>query len=198
MYMNGQTLRHKDTNKLIKLAISGDSSFAWNISDKTAMYDEDGKPFVDDISNYTHIENEFGQAACGGYSKDNKPDLSLKKYVGVDLTAMRETSLLAWETKLLAEMDKTNIILCPFANGSQCPLFKQFFLERRKAVPLYQEWNRYEKHNNTTPVESFNTSVWNDGPPTFVYKDQQWLYCHIYGLFVIRNIKLPQEVKNEN
>lgn len=115
MLCDGQTLQHKETGALVQLVPVG-TGLAWHIGKETPFYNEAGEKFTDDIKNYTHISNEFGIAVCG--CSVNGPDISLKKYIGVDLTSMRQNSLFELEAK----MEKRNFISRPFAPGI---LFKE-------------------------------------------------------------------------
>ncbi len=60
-------------------------------------------------------------------------------------------------------------ITCPFADGSDSFVFKDFFLKRRKAVPLYKVWSRYTNFEDGGGFAA--------GPMAFRHTDgQTWLY----------------------
>ncbi len=152
MLMDGQTLQHKETGVLVQL-VPVATGLAWHIGKETPFYNEAGEKFTDDIANYTHISNEFGLPVCGCSPKG--PDLSLKKYIGVDLTSMRENSLSKLEKELLAKMAISNYIIHPFANY----VFRKYFLKNRDVRSLYREWRE---------------DGWHDGLQVFNYNGQLW------------------------
>jgi len=176
MYYNNQTLKHKKTNKLARLVPHSKSTWAWDIGERTPFIGEDGKEFLGNICDYTHIEDELGRP----YSKQPKEgqfiDESAKKYLvnKYEKLKMRKKKLLEWEKKVLGVMKKGDTIikgqvrkrgsvLCPFADGSQSTLFRRFFLKRRKAIPLYKYWNSIRKE-------------YVNGPVSFTYKKEVWVY----------------------
>lgn len=144
MYYSSQTLRHKGTNALVRLAGEKEGpAFHWNIEDgKSAFIAEDGTHFRDILDNYTHIEDELGRPVAGFDIKQGEfVDSSLRKYLvsPEEKAQMREAKLLAWEAELLAEMRAGGRVLCPFADGSKSQVFQEWFLKRRNAVPLWEE-----------------------------------------------------------
>ncbi len=115
MYCTGQTLRHKVTGKLARLATGEDSAFAWDIGPGTQFIGEDGKPFKADIDDYIHVSNEWGEPQTGDF-RGKGPDLSLKRYVVSDakMAKMRKAALrrarkaaIVLEAELLGVLDGT-------------------------------------------------------------------------------------------
>ena len=211
MLANGQTLRHKHTNRLARLDPTPGETWAWDISKKTAFIDENGTKFIDDISNYTHIEDELGRPYFNLPKEDQFVDEGARKYLvsKEKMAKMRQKRLEEWEAEVLDRMEngspgpyveiisgvKTTCyprhssdvagkyVGCPFADGSDSFLFKDFFLKRRKAVPLYKEWNSIKKE-------------YMDGPMVFRHTDDQlWMYDRImHSLEVIEegSINIPE------
>lgn len=187
MLANGQTLRHKEINKLARLDPTPGETWAWDIGEQTAFIAEDGSKFLDDIANWTHVEDELGRPYCKMPGKGQFVDESAKKYFisKEELAKMREKRLEKWEAKVLKRMagkvkmfrmrvngknemhtcdSAKKSVHCPFADGGQSYLFRDFFLERRKAVPLYKAWNNIMKK-------------YLDGPIIFLHTDGQlWVY----------------------
>ena len=183
MLSNGQTLKHKKTNKLVRLG---------DVGKETIFIAEDGTKFVDSISNYTYVEDELGRP-CGGCPAEGQfVDESLKKYLvsKEELLAMREKKLKEWESYILARMSGKlikyhvkeykggkwhshssdvagKLVTCPFADGARSQLLEDFFLKRRKAVPLYRIWSSIRKE-------------YLPGPMVFRHTDGQlWIYNNI-------------------
>lgn len=187
MYCNGQTLRHRKTNELVRLA-SIKYPLNWvdwaSKTDRgTLLIRENGTKFTDNINNYTHIEDEFGRP----YAKQPKDgqfvDESAKRYLvsPEEMAEMRQKSLEAWEDRLLGYMVKGKYsadtpgkaVLCPFSDGSRCSVFQEFFLRRRNATPLYKRWNSIK-------------GEFSDGPMIFRHIDGQlWMYRYARGDLVV-------------
>jgi len=198
MFINGQTLVHKETNKLVRLD-PGPDDWDWNINKKTAFISEDGTKFADNISNYTHVRDELGRPYNHLPGKGQFVDESVKKYLVDDkqLSKMRQKKLKEWEAEILDRMSgniktftyfddgkpKTHssdsarkTVHCPFADGSFSSIFRDFFLRRRKAVPLYKTWNGiFKKYIN--------------GPMVFKHTDGKlWIYDpHMNNLAAIKS-----------
>ena len=167
MLANGQTLRHKYTNRLARLDPTPGESWAWDIGKKTAFIAENGTKFIDNINNYTHVKDELGRPYFNVPKEGQFVDESAKKYLVSEkkMAEMRKKKLEEWEAKVLDRMagnvKYTNVtvngkvekhtsdsakksVCCPFADGSKSFLFRDFFLGRRKAIPLYKSWSTYE------------------------------------------------------
>lgn len=70
MFVSGQTLRHKETDELVRLDPQPcDTMWAWSIGKKTAFIKKDGAKLIDDINNYTHVTDELGRP----YSRQPEP-----------------------------------------------------------------------------------------------------------------------------
>jgi len=98
MYYSTQTLVHKKTRQLARLADDKEhSTFHWgNHPDGTLFVDEKGEKFVADIHDYTHVEDEWGNPYAQQPQKGQFVDISSKKYVNAsptDLKGMRERLL---------------------------------------------------------------------------------------------------------
>jgi hypothetical protein len=96
MYFTGQTLVHKEKRFLARLATKEDGTFAWNIlGNGTPFVLEDGTKITDKVSNYTHVEDEFGHPYAQCPKKGQFVDESAKKYLVsvAELKKMRQTSL---------------------------------------------------------------------------------------------------------
>jgi len=212
MLANGQTLRHKKTNQLARLDPEPGERWAWNIGKKTAFVAEDGTKFVDDINNYAHVEDELGRPYFKQPAKGQFVDESAKKYLvsKKKLARMRQKRLEEWEAKILYRMDhdgpkpvveivgkiKTTryplhssdvggkYVQCPFADGGDSSLFRDFFLKRRGAVPLYEKWNSIRKE-------------YMPGPMVFRHTDGQlWIYDRMMSELVIievGSINIPKQ-----
>lgn len=212
MLSNGQTLRHKETNKLARLDPAPGETWAWNVGEKTAFIAEDGAKFIDDISNYTHVEDELGRPYARQPPEGQFVDESAKKYLvsKEKMAEMRQERLEEWEAEVLDRMENgspgpyTKIISgikttclprhssdiagkyigCPFADGSESFLFRNFFLKRRKAVPLYRVWNSIKKE-------------YVDGSIVFRHTDGQlWMHDYMtHSLEVIEegSINIPKK-----
>lgn len=83
MYYSTQTLVHKEKNTLARLANENENStFHWGDNcNGTLFIDEFGNNFVDDINNYTNIEDEFGNPYANNPKKGEFVDISAKKYL---------------------------------------------------------------------------------------------------------------------
>lgn len=196
MYSNGQTLRHKRTNELVRLAPSGGSDWAWNIGKNTTLIREDGSKFFDDIINYTHIEDELGRPYAKQPKEGQFVDESAKKYLisKREKMRMRKKKLLEWEAKVLKAMKEGEgqsfctagkEVHCPFADGSRSYLFGKFFLQRRKARPLYRYWNGIKKG-------------FTDGPMVFHHTDGQvWMYDRSDTLYVMESASIHKNTGEE-
>lgn len=187
MLANGQTLRHRKTNKLARLDPAPNTRWAWDIGKMTAFIAEDGSEFVDDIKSWTHIEDELGRPYFNTPGKGQFVDESAKKYLvsKKELAEMRRERLEQWEAKVLDRMagnvkmfritvngkpkmhtcdSAGKSVHCPFADRGKSFLFRDFFLKRRKAIPLYKVWNSI-------------TKKYLDGPMIFRHTDEQlWIY----------------------
>jgi len=183
MYSNGQTLVHKKTKKLARLAPNGVHNWYNNSSGSTRFIDEKGYHFFDGLKNYTHVSDELGRP----YTKQPAPncfvDETAKKYLvsAKVLAKMRKERLLTWEQSILERMETGSgscdvagkEVLCPFADGSYCVLIKEFFLKRRNAKPLYTKWHKFTKEMV-------------DGPLYFKHTDgKYWLYDHMLSDLVV-------------
>jgi len=204
MLGNGQTLRHKEREELARLdPPTPGESWAWDIGPNTAFIAEDGSKFIDDISNWTHVEDELGRPYAKQPAKGQFVDESAKKYFvsEEELAQMREKKLGEWEAEILDRMKnggtpptikyiegiKTTCyghgsydnagksVQGPFTwRGYQSLLFQNWFLKRRQAIPLYRSWNSIRKE-------------YMDGPMVFQHADGQlWMYeRHLSRLAVI-------------
>lgn len=208
MLANGQTLKHKETNRLVRLDPTPGQTWAWDISKKTAFIAENGTKFIDNINNYTHIEDELGRPYFNMPKEGQFVDESAKKYLVSEekMAKMRKKKLKEWEAKVLDRMagnvkmftytcngkPKTTTcdsakksVHCPFADGSKSFLFRDFFLKHRKAIPLYKEWNSIKKE-------------YLDGPMIFRHTDgQMWMYDErVSNLAVIEegSINIPEKI----
>ena len=215
MLSNGQTLKHKYVNRLARLDPTPGETWAWDISKKTAFIAEDGAKFIDDIDNYTHIEDELGRPYAKQPKEGQFVDESAKKYLvsKEKMAEMRQKRLEEWEAEVLDRMENGSpgpyiktmsgvkvtcyprhssdiagkYISCPFADGSDSLLFKDFFLKRRKATPLYRKWNMIKKE-------------YMDGPMVFRHTDGQlWIYdrmMHSLGVLEEGSINMPEKEYN--
>lgn len=182
--------------------------WAWNIGKKTAFIAKDGTKFIDDINNYIAVRDELDRPCYSGPPAEGQfVDERLEKYLvgSKKLAKMRKKRLEKWEAKVLDSMknggpDSITKILpnglksttypsgygdvagkCvrnPFADGSKSLLFEKFFLERRRAVPLYKKWNSIMKK-------------YIPGPMVFRHTDGHvWLYDGVlHDLIVIKDIR---------
>jgi len=98
MYNATQTLRHKEQDLLARInPVEVDSAWAWTRKE-TRMLSEDGMVFVDDLDNWTHIEDEFGDPQGGFTIKEGEfVDTSLRRFLvpEEELATMREEFLVA-------------------------------------------------------------------------------------------------------
>lgn len=206
MLSNGQTMRHKETNKLARLDPVPGETWAWDIGKKTAFVAKDGTKFIDDIGNYTHVEDELGRPYSRMPAEGQFVDESAEKYLisAKKLAEMRQKKLKEWEAEVLDRMEnggpkpyteiiagvKTTIyprhccdvagksVHCPFADGSDSLLFRKFFLANRGATSLYEKWGSVLKK-------------YVSGPMVFRHTDGQiWIYNEqLSELVVIKDIK---------
>jgi hypothetical protein len=152
MWMNGQTLRHKVTNKVARLATRDDGAFAWDIGKDTRFIDKDGKKFTDSSSNWTHIEDEFGQAACL-YQREGEfihPDMI--KYTEMDETQkvlLRDKAYRKQEEVVLSTLFKDDYMHIPFPKRSGGRGLQTWFLARRNSMPLHRSKDSIYKKFNT-------------------------------------------------
>lgn len=212
MLANGQTLRHKHTNRLARLDPAPGETWAWDIGKKTAFIAENGTKFIDDINNYTNVVDELGRPYAEQPLEGQFVDESAKKYLvsKEKMAEIRQKRLEEWEAEVLNRMKngspgpyveiisgvKTTCyprhssdvagryINCPFADGSESSLFRDFFLKRRKAIPLYREWNSIRKE-------------FMDGPMVFRHTDGQlWIYDRMMrslGVVEEGSINIPKK-----
>lgn len=216
MLANGQTLRHKETNVLARLDPIPGETWAWEIGKKTAFITEDGTKFIGDINDYTNIKDELDRPYFRPPGEGQFIDESAKKYLvsEEELAKMRQKRLEAWEVEVLDRMknggpepkvsiangiksttyhphshdDAGKRVLSPFADGTHSQVFQDFFLERRKARPLYRDWYSFNKE-------------FTDGPSVFRHTDGQiWMYDYMLkDLIVIEegSIRIPNEVEEK-
>ena len=186
MLSTGQTLVHKKTKKLARLNPNREASmWAWNIGKKTAFISENGEKFTDDISNYTHIEDELGRPYAHPPKEGQFVDESAKTYLvsKTKLAKMRQEKLKELEAGILDRMAGNIKMSSCTENGKlrtyscdspkkrvHCPfpgiyaIFYSYFMERRKAVPLYRSWCSIKKK-------------YIPGPMAFRHTDGQlWIY----------------------
>ena len=184
MYSNGQTLMSRDRKRLVRLKpVSG--AGVWDMME--TFIDEDGKEFIDNIDHYTYVQDEFGRPYSSYVENGQYVDISAKKYLISDeeLLQMRAQSLKEWEKVVLARMDGNAVkftgytvngkyktftcdepgtfVHCAFCDGSECTMFRDYFLKNRKAKPLFRKYDSIKK-------ELVN------GPMIFYYEGQIWLY----------------------
>lgn len=149
MYYSSQTLRHKDTNKLVALHPLHEegSIFNWEVGKHTSLIDENGVLFYDNINNYTPILDWFGRPAStveGEKSTSKHIDTTLKKYLfvsGEEREIKKQQALEQWRDRLLKRLETETHIYCWYADGSICPIFRKYFMEYIKAKPLIEAWN---------------------------------------------------------
>ena len=160
MYGATQTLYHKETKKLARLnPLNRDSAWAWDIGDKTRFIDKEGNVFFDHITNYTHIEDEFGRPYSKPLEKGQHVDESAEKYVSLtkgQRIQLCRKSAVEWERKILDKMAKEDYILSPFADGSMCPYMYQYFMKHRKAKPVWVSSSLYR----SPMMFRYNNKVW--------------------------------------
>jgi hypothetical protein len=77
-------------------------------------------------------------------------------------------------------------IKCP--DDPQGRTYRQINAEKKHSIPL---GTLVEYRDGVRLFVVAYTRDW-DGPSTFIYNNQQWLYDHHFGLYVIRNVKLLQ------
>jgi len=204
MLANGQTLIHKKTKKLARLIPERTgSAWAWPVSKKTPFVDEAGNEFVDDINNYACIRDEFGKPYFKQPKEGQFIDESAKKYLvsEEEFAEMRQKIMEECEKAVLSRMagnikmhlSKLNAdgtkeyssFDCPkksvsnpfWIGGSAIYVFRDFFLKRRGAVPLYREW-----------VSLCGKGEFRDGKMVFRHTDGQiWMHDspHMNNLVVI-------------
>lgn len=191
MYSNGQTLRHKLTNAIVRLAVRGDSAWAWEIGEQTAFIDAEGKAFAAPIDDYINFEDEFGRAVCGTFDP-KLPDLSLKRYIltPAQRLKLKRASLrrikqeaVAFETKVLSAMrgekpaHNSRVIilgdhLTPpqlFGVSAHFPTVNRdfnpyiWFIKRRGGKVLYRTLDRWNGKRQ-------------DGAYTFRYAGKRWIW----------------------
>ena len=84
MYYSTQTLVHKETKQLARLDLIEDGQWAYNIGKETPFINEQGEKFVDDISKYQPVYNEWDEVCA---EKDMPKGVHLqthfKKYVNM-------------------------------------------------------------------------------------------------------------------
>lgn len=173
MYYSCQTLRHKETNALVRLR-TGDSGTpsVWYWGDledgETLLICEDGSVIKGCLKDYAHIEDELGRA-CGGIpDKGEHVATRFKKYlVGPkEMAALREKRLLEWEAKVLGEMEQGNEVRNPFADGSQSWVFEKWFLAKRGALPLHRSYDSIrDKHHDEAYMNSRSQVFLHQGRP---------------------------------
>ncbi len=169
MLLPGQTLRHKETNKLVRLVPKNDGTVWYQPTEGGALfYREDGTTFVGSPKDYTHIEDEFGRSLCGRIKEGNFVDTNLKKYLvsKEELTKMREKRLEEWVNEILTELRTNGYILCPFADGSFCIQVEKYFLKKYNAKPMYLSYNNIHKEFNTLQCRLYLMKI----------DDKVWLY----------------------
>lgn len=154
MYSQGQTLRHKETNRLVRMVPQPECASVWHWPDKngyTQFYNKCGAIFVDKLSNYTHIEDELGRAVSGKVKEGEFVDTSLKRYLvsEEELAVMREKRLEEWANEVETKLKESNFVRHPFADGSHSSLSEKYFLEKYNAKPLHKSYNDFRKEYNT-------------------------------------------------
>lgn len=195
MLSNGQTLVHKKTKELARMVPEPGERWAWNIGKNTVFISKEGTEFIDDINNYTHIKDELGQPYAHPPKEGQFVDETAKKYLvsKAELAKMRRKKLKELEADILDRMAGNVRMQSCITNGKKrtyscdypkimvhCPFpgiyatFRNYFLERRKAVPLYRSWCSI-------------TKKYTDGPMVFRHTDGQlWIYeYHLSELKVI-------------
>lgn len=172
MYYASQTLRHKETNDLVRLRMAEDdgipSLWHWgNLKNgETLFVSEDGSVIKGHLKDYTHIEDELGRA-CGGIpDKDEYVATRYKKYLvpAKEMAILREKKLLEWEAMVLGEMEQSDEVRNPFADGSQSWVFEKWFLEKRGALSLHRSYDSIrEKHHDEAYMDSRSQIFFHQG-----------------------------------
>lgn len=178
MWFNQQTLQHKEKHFLVALVPKALTTWAWNpIGENVLFKDEDGNVFEDSPSNYTHIVDWSGRVAPGTPTKDGKPDISLKKYVGVseEVRKQKEQEYLErWYQWLLNELDNNDHVDNPFADGRRHHQAEVYCMDKLQAKYMYDH-NTSEKY----PLFGFI-------PKFFYHKGELWATTATSGLFKIK------------
>lgn len=152
MLAQGQTLRHKETNELVRIVPTNDFSvWYWPGKNNTLFCREDGTTFAGKLKDYTHIEDEFGRAVCGRVKEGEFVDTGLKRYLVSEekLAELREKSLAEWEERILKKLEESDYVRNPFADGSHCSVAEKYFLEKHNAKPLHKSYDDFKKEYNT-------------------------------------------------
>jgi hypothetical protein len=175
MWAQGQTLRHKTTNALVRLAKCEDNPSLWawdrNSDGTHSAFDEAGRPIRIYHGDFTHVEDELSRPVFGK-GQHPYPDLTLKRFINGDLATMRKERLEKWTDKLILEMKTLNNISCPFSDGSRSFVMEEHFLHEMHSKPLYTQWSSFNKR-------------FVDGPPTFMLHNKQWLFNSFLNELVV-------------
>lgn len=170
MYYSNQTLRHKETNQLVALCPTNkDTVWKWNIGNKTLFVDKQGNKFVDDISNYIHIEDELGNPCSNDPKKGQFVDESLEKYLVSKhkLLKMKKQTLNLYLNQILEKLTKEKSFMVNFSSTHNY-VFKKYFLRYMHATPLYISYDKiYKKYRPSREK-------------VFIYNHKLWLYHDNY------------------
>ena len=152
MYHSNQTLYHKITGELAALNPSLNNSFQWNweIGKKnglTHMINENGITYWDDITNYNNFTDWFDRPIS--YTKEESTSKyvnnSLKIYLVSDYQRNKNKKkfLKEWKNKIINNLKNSKQVRNFDCDGSQCYLFRKYFLRCVKAKPLFKVYNIY-------------------------------------------------------
>lgn len=162
MVSTGQTLKHKTKNILVRIIPYK--------NDKIQFIDKEGNMFWDNLNNYTHIDDEFGRTYVRQPTNGQFVDESAEKYLCSKrkMLEMRKYSLLRWEKRVFERMAGINcktcdipkkLVFCPFADGSMNHMARNFFLKRRKAIPLIVTWSKNYKKGGKDGFKTNHTTM---------------------------------------
>lgn len=171
-----QTLRHKETNELVRLHPEGPDTEMWHWgpinSGEAAFIGEDGQLLKGTLKDYTHIEDELGRPCCGNPLEGEHVATRYKKYLvpEAEMEKLREVRLLGWEAKVLQEVGENKEIRAPFcAGGRPSQVFRKWFLERRKAITLHKTYDDISAKHRDCDFPDCRHFL-------FVYQGKAWLY----------------------
>lgn len=171
MLTHHQTVINKETNKL---CIITDYRFNEKVNRYKRGYvkilDENNKKPLIKMDNITHINDWSGRPICG--KCNGKVDLSLRKYITTKKIRKQKKKEFFnnWYKELLKKADNINnikinswarfggLINCWYADGSVCGEFKDYFIKKIKAKPLFKniklkhKKNKYDKNKIIEPM----------------------------------------------
>lgn len=147
MYYSNQILMHKETLKVVQLCGDKTSQWCWPRPDGVvALLDiESGETFGGLLTDYTHIQDEFGRPFNYDYPVKRKWDnreVTYEMYLKPpeELLELREKSYQLWKNWIINQLLCKGSLMCPFADGSYCVYVGERFLKEHKKKTLIKYW----------------------------------------------------------